>query len=87
MLWEPLEGTEDEITVSLPSLLQEEGRFPFVGRANEVARLLGAWESVTTGATRLALIAGEPGVGKTRLTANCRPGRTLRRHRLRRPLR
>ncbi len=40
----------------------------FVGRAEELARLEGAWRAVRAdGARRLVLVAGEPGMGKTRL--------------------
>ena len=40
---------------------------PFVGRGNELARLVSAWQTALAGATNAMLIAGEPGVGKTRL--------------------
>ncbi len=38
-----------------------------VGRAGEWARLREAWEEVAGGASRVVLIEGEPGVGRTRL--------------------
>lgn len=40
-----------------------------VGRQAELARLKKLWAEVVQGATRTAMIAGEPGVGKTRLAA------------------
>ncbi len=40
-----------------------------VGRQLELARLKTLWGEVMKGTTRTALIAGEPGVGKTRLAA------------------
>ncbi|MEC3956970.1 AAA family ATPase [Nocardia sp. CDC153] len=40
---------------------------PFVGRIRELAILVEALDSVVAGAGRMVLIAGEPGVGKTRL--------------------
>ena len=40
---------------------------PFVGRSGEVAELLEAWQEAVGDGPRLALLAGEPGVGKTRL--------------------
>ena len=43
------------------------GTGPFVGRAPELERLLSAWETALGGGACAALIAGEPGVGKTRL--------------------
>ena len=68
ILWEPRRGS-GAADVGLPTLLEEEGRFPFAGRQKEAEQLLGAWGAVSTGTTRLVLIAGEPGIGKTRLTS------------------
>jgi AAA ATPase domain len=39
----------------------------FVGRARELAVLSAAWRQAATGDARLALISGEPGIGKTEL--------------------
>ena len=52
----------------LPSLLIRPGRI-FVGRDADLARLQQLWNETTAGGLRSALIAGEPGVGKTRLAA------------------
>ncbi|WP_433993785.1 BTAD domain-containing putative transcriptional regulator [Mycolicibacterium porcinum] len=49
----------------MPTVLGGPG--PFVGRGRELAELLAAWQSALTDGTRAVLIAGEPGVGKTRL--------------------
>ncbi|HEX3547755.1 MAG TPA: BTAD domain-containing putative transcriptional regulator, partial [Mycobacterium sp.] len=49
----------------LPPVLT--GRGPFVGRGRELEGLLSAWQTVLAGGMRAVLIAGEPGVGKTRL--------------------
>ncbi len=49
----------------LPSVLIGSG--PFVGRGSELERLLSAWQTSLGGCACAALIAGEPGVGKTRL--------------------
>ncbi|MED5811129.1 BTAD domain-containing putative transcriptional regulator [Mycolicibacterium sp. 050232] len=49
----------------MPAVLGGPG--PFVGRDRELAELLTAWQSALTGGTAAVLIAGEPGVGKTRL--------------------
>ena len=49
----------------LPAVLTGSG--PFVGRVEELARLLSAWQTTLSGGTHAVLIAGEPGVGKTRL--------------------
>jgi tetratricopeptide (TPR) repeat protein/transcriptional regulator with XRE-family HTH domain len=40
---------------------------PIIARQNEVRRLLAVLDEVTGGAGRLVMLAGEPGVGKTRL--------------------
>lgn len=42
---------------------------PFLGRANEHAWLLGQWQIAQRGGSRLALISGEAGIGKTRLVS------------------
>ena len=52
----------------LPSLLRHQGRI-FVGREEEMRHLTRCWEEASGGALRTVLIAGEPGVGKTRLAA------------------
>ncbi|WP_420540831.1 BTAD domain-containing putative transcriptional regulator [Mycolicibacterium septicum] len=49
----------------MPAVLSGPG--PFVGRARELAELLAAWHQTVLAGTRAVLIAGEPGVGKTRL--------------------
>ncbi len=49
----------------LPAVLAGPG--PFVGRGRELERLSSAWQTVLAGGTNAVLIAGEPGVGKTRL--------------------
>ncbi|MDT5117464.1 MAG: hypothetical protein QOE30_3203, partial [Mycobacterium sp.] len=49
----------------LPAVLVGPG--PFVGRGRELERLLSAWQTALAGGVRTVLIAGEPGVGKTRL--------------------
>ncbi len=50
---------------ALPAVLVGPG--PFVGRGRELERLVLAWQSTLAAGTRAVLIAGEPGVGKTRL--------------------
>lgn len=49
-------------TIPSPSAL------PFAGRDRELDRLQQDWDATRTGAARAAVIAGEPGIGKTRLT-------------------
>ncbi|HEX2048848.1 MAG TPA: BTAD domain-containing putative transcriptional regulator [Acidimicrobiales bacterium] len=43
------------------------GETPFVGRGAEVDALRAEWQAAVAGGPRLVLVAGEPGVGKTRL--------------------
>ncbi len=59
------------------ALRQTDGRFgaarggsvltPFVGRDDEVAQLLALWDRARNGAGQVALLGGEPGIGKSRL--------------------
>ena len=51
----------------LPAPLTGAGRF--VGRDDALARLSAAWDDARGGALRIACLAGEPGIGKTRLAA------------------
>ncbi|HEX5621127.1 MAG TPA: AAA family ATPase [Solirubrobacteraceae bacterium] len=51
-----------------PGALAREAERPFVGRAGELARVVAAWDGVRADGSRtLVLLAGEPGIGKTRL--------------------
>jgi class 3 adenylate cyclase/tetratricopeptide (TPR) repeat protein len=44
------------------------GRYtPFVGRENEVALLLARWQQAREGEGQVVLLAGEPGIGKSRI--------------------
>jgi class 3 adenylate cyclase/tetratricopeptide (TPR) repeat protein len=45
------------------------GLTPFVGREEELRLLLSRWERVRDGAGQLVLVAGEAGIGKSRLVA------------------
>jgi class 3 adenylate cyclase len=62
--WEPL----PQSSVPLPAFLTDIGRI-FVGRDGELERLGQLWKEAAAGELRVALLAGEPGVGKTRLAA------------------
>ncbi|WP_028066811.1 ATP-binding protein [Solirubrobacter soli] len=53
----------------LPTRLKLATRTTFVGRDDQWGALTGAFERVRAGSTGLALVAGEPGIGKTRLLA------------------
>jgi len=45
------------------------GRSPFIGRDEELELLMRRWKQAKTGEGRVVLISGEPGIGKSRLTA------------------
>ena len=62
--WEPLPIT----AVPMPAILTDVGRI-FVGRDAQVEQLSQLWKEAAAGQLRVALLAGEPGVGKTRLAA------------------
>jgi len=65
-LGHPVDSTEVTLErPSLPPVLAGPG--PFVGRRHELERLSSAWQTALAGGTNAMLIAGEPGVGKTRL--------------------
>jgi class 3 adenylate cyclase len=55
--------------IPLSPRLADLARGTFVGRAAERARLDAALEAARRGERQIALVAGEPGIGKTRLTA------------------
>jgi class 3 adenylate cyclase/tetratricopeptide (TPR) repeat protein len=62
--WDPVAIS----TIPMPALLTDIGRI-FVGRDGELERLGQLWKEAAAGERRVALLAGEPGVGKTRLAA------------------
>jgi class 3 adenylate cyclase/tetratricopeptide (TPR) repeat protein len=62
--WEPPPDT----AIPMPPLLTGIGRV-FVGRDGELERLRHLWKETAAGERRVALLAGEPGIGKTRLAA------------------
>ena len=62
--WEPL----PQPSVPLPTFLTDIGRI-FVGRDGELDRLGQLWKEAAAGELRVAFLAGEPGIGKTRLAA------------------
>jgi len=67
--WQP-RATEAQAepapAVPMPNMLTDIGRV-FVGRKRELTELEQLWDDALDGRRRLALLAGEPGVGKTRL--------------------
>ncbi|MCW3019156.1 MAG: family transcriptional regulator, partial [Solirubrobacterales bacterium] len=62
--WEPLLSTG----IALPERLRELPATGYVGRVAERERLTELWRQASEGSLRLALISGEAGVGKTRLS-------------------
>jgi hypothetical protein len=50
-----------------PAVRERRSRSGFVGRDPQVATVLDAWEAVRAGERRIVSVAGEAGVGKTRL--------------------
>ncbi len=62
--WEPLLSP-----IALPERLRELPATGYVGRRPERERLTELWGQACKGSRRLALISGEPGMGKTRLSA------------------
>ncbi|HEX5615568.1 MAG TPA: AAA family ATPase [Acidimicrobiia bacterium] len=68
--WEIGWSVDPESAIVVPSRLAEVGaRGRCVGRDTELEVLVDAWKRVVTGERRLVLVAGEPGIGKTRLAA------------------
>ena len=63
VIWEP----STEVRVPLPPLLAGEGRGTFVGRSDAGAELEAEWAGVRKQGLRVVVLAGEPGIGKTRL--------------------
>jgi class 3 adenylate cyclase len=67
--WEVRWDAADAPEADLPSALSYDDDFIFVGRERERERLETAWRRVLAGHLSTVLVAGEPGAGKTRLTA------------------
>ena len=56
-----------EATRQATGACAETSAFPFVGREKEFAILRAAWQDLAETGSRVALVSGEPGIGKTRL--------------------
>ena len=68
VVWAPVSERESESrSVPLPPVIDQVDTFAFVGRSAERDTLVDAWKDVVAGGRRVVLIAGEPGIGKTRL--------------------
>jgi DNA-binding SARP family transcriptional activator len=57
------------LEVPVPAVVTAARRGVFVGRDVEQERLAGAWAEAKAGRRQVVLVAGEPGIGKTRLAA------------------
>jgi class 3 adenylate cyclase len=66
LLWEPMLADG----VALPERLREIPASGYVGRVGERRKLAQLWQQASEGSLRLALIGGEAGVGKTRLSTH-----------------
>ncbi len=66
LVWEPAIPTG----IALPERLRELPAIGYVGRVAERDRLTDLWAQAREGSLRLALIGGEAGVGKTRLSTH-----------------
>ncbi len=64
-LAEPTRGAVDQ--APLPPALSSPSAFPLAGRTEIFDRLVAEWKESAAGSRRVVLLAGEPGVGKTRL--------------------
>ena len=65
VLWEPVAAWRSP----LPRFVTAAQATTFVGRRGDLAALSAEFERVCTGDCRIALVSGEPGIGKTRLAA------------------
>jgi class 3 adenylate cyclase len=74
--WTPL--AVQSVELPLPRAFSIAPRFSLAGRDEEFAQLTTAWKEAAVGACRAVLVAGEPGIGKTRLAAEL--GRAVDRH-------
>jgi class 3 adenylate cyclase len=65
VVWEPVSTRPGP----LPRFVAARESSPFVGRGDELAALSAEFERVCANECRLVLVDGEPGIGKTRVTA------------------
>ena len=61
-----LQKDAPSVPLTTPSIVLV-AEVPLVGRQHEWAQLQAAWQSAAAGATQLAVLSGEAGIGKTRL--------------------
>jgi class 3 adenylate cyclase/tetratricopeptide (TPR) repeat protein len=63
--WIPREDSDD--LIALPPRITPVPSFGLYGRAREQAIIARCWEAAQSGQPQIVLLAGEPGIGKTRL--------------------
>src|SRR5207248_682268 len=68
-IWRAEWSIIDDVAVPFPALLAPGAQLAFGGRAAELERLSATWNDVLDGRRRAVFVAGEPGIGKTRLAA------------------
>ena len=69
VLWEPI-GAETGVDMPLPGRLMGTPPLSYVGRVEERELLEKMWEKAAGGERQVGLVAGEPGIGKTRLVTH-----------------
>ena len=67
VVWEPLPPPDTRRQLPVPELLDSGARLDFTGREEELEAAVRAWKEALTGERQAVLLAGEPGIGKTRL--------------------
>ena len=66
--WSPIaEPDEPDIEVGLPPVFAHGSGLPFAGRDEVFEQLVDSWKQCAAGGFEVVLLAGEPGIGKTRL--------------------
>lgn len=68
VMWEPA-GGEALGALPLPPVLRAGGALGFFGRRPELDLLRSTWAACEQGTSQVAFVAGEPGIGKTRLVS------------------
>ena len=77
LAWRPLRTSNAEGRFQA---LRADNLTPFVGRDREVETLLGLWDHARSGVGQVALISGEPGIGKSRLAIELQQRLRTRNH-------
>ena len=68
VLWSPVaEPRTTSVELGLPPVFAHGTGLPFAGRDDVFEQLVDAWKRGATGGFEVVLLAGEPGIGKTRL--------------------